>query len=50
MVMKKNRVQVLLSEVPKDTSVAASVQISSIENFAIDSVLQMDQSASEEKV
>jgi hypothetical protein len=50
MVMKKNRVQVLLSEVPEDIAVAASVQISSIKNFAIDSVLQMGQSPSEEKV
>jgi hypothetical protein len=50
MVTKKDRVQVLLLEVAKDTAVAASVQISSVENCAIYSVLQRSHSASEEKV
>jgi hypothetical protein len=50
MVTKKDRVQVLLSEVAKDTALAASVKISSVENCAIDKVLQRSQSASEEEV
>jgi hypothetical protein len=49
-ITKKDRVQVLLSEIPEDTAVAASVQISSVENCAIDSVLQRSDRASEEKV
>ena len=50
MIGKKDRVQVLLSDVAEDTAAAASVQISSVENCAIDSVLQRSNSASEEKV
>jgi hypothetical protein len=50
MVTKKDRVQVLLSDIAEDTAVAASVQISSVENCLIDSVLQRSHSASEEKV
>jgi hypothetical protein len=49
-ITKKDRVQVLLSEVAEDTALAASVQISSVENCAIDTVLQRSHSASEEKV
>jgi hypothetical protein len=50
MITKKDRVQVILSEVAKDTALAASVQISSVENCAIDTVLQRSHSASEEKI
>jgi hypothetical protein len=50
MIVKKDRRQVLLSDVPEDTALAASVQISSVENCVIDSVLQRSHSASEEKV
>jgi hypothetical protein len=50
MVTKKDRVQVILSEVAKDTALAASVKISSVENCAIDKVLQRSQSTSEEEV
>ncbi len=53
MVTKKDRVQVMLSEIDEDTAVAASVQISSVENCAIDSILQRSQRShneTEEKV
>jgi hypothetical protein len=50
MVTKKDQVQVLLLEVAKDTALAASVQISSVKNCAIDTILQRSHSASEEKV
>jgi hypothetical protein len=50
MVTKKDPVQVLLSEVAKDTALAASVKISSVENCAIDTVLQRSLDASEEEV
>jgi hypothetical protein len=50
MVTKKDRVQVLLSEVAEDTAIVASMQISSVENCAVDTVLQRSHSASEEKV
>jgi hypothetical protein len=50
MITKKDRVQVLLSEVAGDTALAVSVQISSVENCAIDTVLQRSHRASEEKV
>ncbi len=50
MVTKKDRVQVLLADIAEDTAVAASVQISSVENSLIDSVLQRSHIASEEKV
>jgi hypothetical protein len=49
-ITKKDRVQVLLSEVAEDTALAASVQISSVENCAIDTVFQRSHSDSEEKV
>jgi hypothetical protein len=50
MITKKDRIQVLLLKVAEDTALAASVQILSIENCAIDTVLQRSHSASEEKV
>ena len=50
MITKKDRAQVLLLDVAKDTALAASVQISSVENGIIDSVLQRSHAASEEKL
>jgi hypothetical protein len=50
MTEKKDRVQILLSDIADDSATAASVQISSIENCAIDSVLQRRHKTSEEKI
>jgi hypothetical protein len=50
MVERKDRVQILLSEIQEDVAVAASVQVSSAEARAIDSVFEGSCAAFDEKV
>jgi hypothetical protein len=50
MIEKKDRAQILLSEISEDTAMAASIQISSVESKTIDSVLTRSDATAEEMV
>jgi hypothetical protein len=50
MIERKDRVQILLDDVPEDAAMAASVQISSMETKAIDDVLEFNSTSYDEEV
>jgi hypothetical protein len=50
MIEKRNRSQILLSDVHGDTAIAPSIQISSVKSNMIDTLLQRSDDESEEKV
>ncbi len=50
MIQRKDRVRILLSDIPEDTAMAASVQVSSIENATVNNALQRCSLSHDEKV
>jgi hypothetical protein len=50
MIKKKDRTQILLSEISEDTAMAASIRISSVESKTIDSVITRSNATAEEMV